>query len=104
MFRGIKGNENWRKRYNKEVMQLFGDLDILYFVRIIRLNWIGRISGMNCKTKVIQVFGNNPRGSRPRGLPNNRRWNCVQRDTNECNIKNWKRVKIKRAGSSPLRR
>jgi hypothetical protein len=29
MLGGIKGNENWRKRYNKEVMQPFGDLDIL---------------------------------------------------------------------------
>ena len=24
MFGGIKINENWRKRYNKELMQLFG--------------------------------------------------------------------------------
>jgi hypothetical protein len=29
---GIKVRENWRKRYNKELMQLFGDLDILSFV------------------------------------------------------------------------
>jgi hypothetical protein len=34
---GIKANENWRKRCNKELMQLFGDLDILSFVRINRL-------------------------------------------------------------------
>jgi hypothetical protein len=34
----IKVNENWRKRYNKELMQLFGDLDILSFVAISRLN------------------------------------------------------------------
>jgi hypothetical protein len=27
MFWGIKANEIWRKRYNKELMQLFGDLD-----------------------------------------------------------------------------
>jgi len=25
---GIKANGNWRKQYNKELMQLFGDLDI----------------------------------------------------------------------------
>jgi hypothetical protein len=29
MFGGINGNENWRKRNNKELVQLFGDLDIL---------------------------------------------------------------------------
>jgi hypothetical protein len=27
----IKVTEKWKKRYNKELMQLFGDLDILPF-------------------------------------------------------------------------
>jgi hypothetical protein len=31
---GIKVNENWRKRCNKSLMQLFGVLDMLSFVRI----------------------------------------------------------------------
>jgi lambda repressor-like predicted transcriptional regulator len=26
MFQGIKANEIWKKRYDKELMQLFGDL------------------------------------------------------------------------------
>ena len=30
MFEGINVNENWRKRYNEEVRQLFRDLDILH--------------------------------------------------------------------------
>jgi len=25
---GIKVNENWRKRHNKELMHLFGDFDV----------------------------------------------------------------------------
>ena len=29
---GIKVSENWRKRFNKELMQLFGNIDILSFV------------------------------------------------------------------------
>jgi hypothetical protein len=28
MFGGIEVNENWRKRYNKELMRLFRDLEI----------------------------------------------------------------------------
>jgi hypothetical protein len=59
---------------------------------------------MNCRTKVGQVFNNNPHGSRTRGRPNNRRWNCVQTDSNKCNIKNWKKVEIELCGCSPLRR
>jgi hypothetical protein len=60
-------------------MQLFGDLDILSLVRISRLNWTGNVNRMDIKRKVIQVFNNNPHGSRLRGRPNNKCWNCVHR-------------------------
>jgi hypothetical protein len=72
MFGGIKVNENWRKRYNKELMQLFGDLDILSFVRISRLNWIGHVDRMDSKRKIIQVFNNIPKGNRLRRRPKSR--------------------------------
>ena len=52
MFGGINGNENWRKQYNKELVQLFGDLDILSFVRISRLNCIGHVNRMESKRKL----------------------------------------------------
>jgi hypothetical protein len=51
MFGEIKINENWRKRYNKELSQLFGDLVIISFVSISRLNWIGHVSRMDSKRK-----------------------------------------------------
>jgi len=62
MFWGIKVNENWEKRRNKELM--FGDLDILSFFRISRLNWIGHVYRIDSKREVSQVFNNNPQGSR----------------------------------------
>jgi len=46
MFGGINGNKNWRKQYNKELVQLFGDLGILSYVRISQLNWIGHVNKM----------------------------------------------------------
>ena len=67
--KSLKKNENWRQWYNKELMQLFGDLDILPFVRISRLNWIGHVNRMDSTRKVSQVFNNNPQGSRVRGRP-----------------------------------
>jgi hypothetical protein len=60
MFGDMKANENWRKRYNEGSMQLFGDLDILSFVKISQLNWIGQVNRMDVKRKVSQVFKNNP--------------------------------------------
>jgi hypothetical protein len=44
-----------RKLYNKEFMQLFGDLDALSFLRITRLNWIGHVNGMDNKGKVMYL-------------------------------------------------
>ena len=71
-------------------MQLFGDLDVLSFVRISRLNWIGHVNRMDSKRKVSQVFNSDPQRSRLRGRPKNRRWICVKTDINKCKIKNWK--------------
>jgi hypothetical protein len=51
----------------KEFMQLFGDLDILSFVRVSRLNWTGHVNRMDSKRKVSELFNNNPQGSRLRG-------------------------------------
>jgi hypothetical protein len=34
-------------RCNKELMQLFGDFDIISFVRICRLYWIGHFNRMD---------------------------------------------------------
>jgi hypothetical protein len=48
----IRVNENWRKRHNKELMQLFGELDTLSFVRLSWLNWIGHINKMDSERKV----------------------------------------------------
>jgi hypothetical protein len=64
MFGGIKVNENWRKRYNKVVMLLAGDLVTLSFVRVSRLHWIGHVNRKDSKRKVSQVINSNPQGSR----------------------------------------
>jgi len=64
---GIEVNENWRKQYNKESVQLFADLDTFSFVRTHLLNLIGRVNRMGSTRKVSQVFNNNPQGSQLRG-------------------------------------
>jgi hypothetical protein len=43
MFGGIKVTENWSKSYNEELLQVFGDLDILSLVKISLFNWIAHV-------------------------------------------------------------
>ena len=81
----------------KEFILLFGDLDLLSFVRVSRLNWIGHVNRMDSERKVSQVFNNNPQGCRLRGRPKNRWWNCVQTGINKCKSKNWKQTSRNRA-------
>jgi hypothetical protein len=57
---GIKVGECWRKLYNKEIMQLFGSSNVPPIFRIRQLNWIGHVDRMVSKSKVSQVFNNNP--------------------------------------------
>jgi hypothetical protein len=105
MFGGNKVNENGRKRYNKELLQLLGDLNILSFARISQLNWLGHVNIKDNKRKVSHVSNNNPQGSRLRGRPKNRWCNCVQTDINKCKITNSKeRSKADLDWESPLRR
>ena len=69
MFGGIKVNENWIKRYNKQLMQLFGDSYILSFLRKSWFYWIGHINKIDGKRKVIQVLNSDPPESQLRGQP-----------------------------------
>jgi hypothetical protein len=42
-------------KYNKELVQMFGDLDTLSFVWISQLNWTGHVNRMDSKRKLSQV-------------------------------------------------
>jgi len=60
---------------------------------------------MDSKRKVSPVFKNNLQGSRLRGRPKNRWWNCVQTYIDTCKINNWiERSKTELTGRCPLRK
>jgi hypothetical protein len=48
----IKINNCWRRRHNNELMQLYGDLDVVSFIRINRLRRIGHVNRMDNKNGV----------------------------------------------------
>lgn len=50
-------------------MQVFGDLDVLSFVRISQFNQIGHVNRMDSIRNLSQVFNNNTQGSRVKGQP-----------------------------------
>jgi hypothetical protein len=66
-------------------MLLIGDLDILSFIGVGRLNWIGHRNRMDSKIKISQVFDSIPEGSLLTGqrIKTDGGWNCVQTDINK---------------------
>ena len=39
----VKINDTWRRRNNSEMMNLYEDVDIISFIRLGRLRWIGHV-------------------------------------------------------------
>lgn len=71
-------------------IRLFQDLGILSSVKISRLNLIGQVNRMVSTRKVSKVLNHNPQGSRLKGRPKYRSWNCVHTDINRWKIEYWK--------------
>ena len=42
----VRVNNEWRIRYNKEVMQIYKELVIVTYIKIARLKWIGYVNRM----------------------------------------------------------
>jgi hypothetical protein len=97
MFGEIIVNENWKKRYNEDLMQVFGELEILSFVRISPLNWIGKAKGRDSKRNVSQVIDNNPHRKSTKRMTRNKGWNYVQMDIKKTqNFKTERDIKKKK--------
>ena len=80
IFWGIKVNANGESDIIKNYSSCFRDLDILSFVRVSRLEWIGHVNRIYSKKKVSQVLNNNPLARWLRGRPKKRWSSCVQTD------------------------
>ena len=65
-------------------------MDIISFIRLSKLTWIGHVNGMDQERKVYNIFYNQPQGIQIRGRPKNQWMDCVLPDLKECKIRNWK--------------
>ncbi|KAJ4450459.1 hypothetical protein ANN_01884 [Periplaneta americana] len=82
IFGAIETVDGWRARYNNEIYELYKESDLEVHIRCQRLRWLGHVTRMETTRKVKIVFNNNPDGTRLRGRPRTRWWNCVRVDVN----------------------
>jgi hypothetical protein len=99
VFRCIFGakqeNGIWRKRYNYELYEKLNEPNIINYIKVKRLAWAGHLMRMNDKT-IQKIFNAKPDGVRRVGRPKLRWEDGVDQDMRLLEVKNWKRVALKR--------
>lgn len=66
----------WRRRYNHELMQLYGEPSIVRTTKINRLRWLGHVQRMDDNRVPKKVLKTKPEGKRSAGRPKSRRNLC----------------------------
>ena len=61
-------------------MNLYEEVDIISFIRLNRLRWIGHVNRVDKERKVYNIFYIQPQDTRVRERPKNRWKDCVLSD------------------------
>jgi hypothetical protein len=92
----VQGNGVWRKRYGRELYELFNEPDIVKYIKINALGWAGRVMCMDNNRTVKKVFSTKPAGMRKTGRPKLRSEVDVIHDIKTLGLKNWRIVEMER--------
>ena len=83
---------------------MFGDMELVYFIRINILKWISHVNRMCADRITKRIFNNQPEGNGRRGRPTNHWLNFIQPDLKERKMFGWKIRPIDRDGWKRSRR
>lgn len=72
IFGAINENELWRRRYNFELYQLYNNSDIVKFIKVQIIRWVGHIARMLDNEHTKRLTMSIPEGRRSRGQPRTR--------------------------------
>ena len=100
IFGATKIDKICNKKYDRQLENMFGDLNFVSFVRILvhRLKWIGHMNRVDADRILKSIFNNQLEGNRLRVRHRNHWCNCVQADLNKCKLFDWKKRSTDRDG------
>lgn len=91
IFGGVCESGVWRRRVNAELQNLYEDTDIVRFIKIGRLRWLGHTERMSATRGPRVLRDSNPVGGRRRaGHPRARWMDAVADDLSVLGVRNWK--------------
>jgi hypothetical protein len=85
-------NENgiWRIKTNQELDKIIKPKNIINFIRVQRLGWLGRIERMQ-ETRIVKAITSwKPSSERPIGRPKTRWEDDIIKDIQKLKVPNWK--------------
>lgn len=92
IYGGRKEGEEWRRRTNEEVMNMYGDPSIVQVAKAQRIRWLGHIQRLpNERTTKIMLRAS-PIGSKRRGRPRKKWMDAVEEDIKKLGIVNWTEI------------
>jgi hypothetical protein len=92
IFGPVKMDNIWRIRYNHELKALYGEPDIVQFIKIGKLRWAGHVSRMDEERVPSRLLNAIPEGRRTQGGQRKRWSDSVNRDARTLGIANWRRA------------
>lgn len=100
ILRAIFGPTNdqgrWRRRYDFELKRLYKEQDIISFIKVNRLRWVGHVVRMGDCRVPKKLFETNPEGTRGRGRPKGRWKDAVTKDLSGLRVRNWRSLAVNR--------
>ena len=93
----MKVENNWRRRYNYELYQLYNEPDIVKYIRINRLRWLGHVQRMDEERVPLKLLHTNPDGNRPPGRPKMRWKDSVEADLRTLRTSDWRTLSRNRS-------
>ncbi|XP_066905991.1 uncharacterized protein [Halyomorpha halys] len=92
IFGAVKEEHRWRIRSIEEIMELYGEPDIIWAIKKSRLRWLGHVMEPFRLSK--RMLNGAPGGRRKRGRPSRRRLD----DLRGMKVENWKSLAGDRQG------
>ena len=105
IFGGLKCNNIWRRRTNSKLYKSLKEPDIVKYITIQRIKWVGHLCRMAESRTTKKIFSARPFGTRKRGRPKLRWLDCVEKDFKILRVTNWRSLaRDRRAWNSVLRK
>jgi len=79
----------WQKRYNKELEELYNELNIVNVIKSSRMGWVDHIMWIDVDELPKKTSWTNPGGKRGRDRPKSRRIGGAEEDARKMGSRNW---------------